>query len=151
MNRIEPKDRHKIIPASYLMLLDGDKVLLQRRFNTGYEDGNYSLPAGHVDAGESFTQAMVRETREEINIDIPQDVKVAHMAHRKSDDSERIDAFFVVKEWTGEIKNLEPNKCDDLSWFDMDDLPENTISFLKDIIPAIRDGKIYSEYGWSDR
>ncbi len=150
MNRIDPKDRHKVVPASYLMLLDGDKVLLQRRFNTGYEDGNYSLPAGHVDAGESFTQAIVREVKEEINIDIPKNIKVVHMAHRKADDSERIDAYFIAKEWSGEIKNLELNKYDDLSWFDVNDLPENTISFLKDIIPAILKGKIYSEHDWDE-
>ena len=43
------KERNKIIPASYAVLIKDNKVLLVRRFNTGYEDGKYSLPAGHVE------------------------------------------------------------------------------------------------------
>lgn len=35
--------KHTLIPASYLILKQGNKILLSRRENTGYEDGNYSL------------------------------------------------------------------------------------------------------------
>ena len=54
------KERHKIIPASYLVLIKNNKILLQIRFNTGYEDGKYSRVAGHVDKGETFTEAIIR-------------------------------------------------------------------------------------------
>ena len=64
------KTRHSIICASYLLLVRDTEVLLSRRFNTGYEDGNYSLPAGHVDKGESVADALVREAKEEIGIDV---------------------------------------------------------------------------------
>jgi 8-oxo-dGTP diphosphatase len=43
------------IPASYLFLERDNRILLLRRSNTGYEDGNYSLIAGHVEANESFS------------------------------------------------------------------------------------------------
>ena len=56
--------------AVYLILIEDDKILLQRRFNTGYKDGNYSLPAGHLDDNESITQALVREVKEEIDLDL---------------------------------------------------------------------------------
>jgi hypothetical protein len=39
------KTRHTNIPASYLILMKDNNVLLLRRFNTGYEDGNYSMIA----------------------------------------------------------------------------------------------------------
>ena len=55
------KQRNKNIPASYIILFKDNKVLLQRRFNTGYEDGNYSIVAGHVDPGESFTKYIIRK------------------------------------------------------------------------------------------
>ncbi|MFH1669466.1 MAG: NUDIX domain-containing protein [Candidatus Woesearchaeota archaeon] len=64
------KKRHQNVPASYLTLFKDDKVLLLRRFNTGYEDGNYSMVAGHVDPGETFTQCIIREAKEEAGIEL---------------------------------------------------------------------------------
>ena len=46
------KDRNKAVPAVYLILKEGDKILLGRRVNTGYHDGDYTVPSGHVEAGE---------------------------------------------------------------------------------------------------
>ena len=146
---IKTKDRHKIVPASYLVLRDRDKVLLLRRFNTGYEDGKYSLPAGHVDAGETFTEALCREVAEEIGVTLEAaDVRVAHMMHRKSIDSERADAFFVAEKWMGEPKNMEPHKCDDLSWHALEELPENIIPYVRRALECVRDGVFYSEFGF---
>ncbi|MFH0856765.1 MAG: NUDIX hydrolase, partial [bacterium] len=48
-----PKERFKVIPAVYLFLEEDGKILLLRRFNTGYEDGNYAFVSGHLDGGES--------------------------------------------------------------------------------------------------
>ncbi|HRO64782.1 MAG TPA: NUDIX domain-containing protein [Candidatus Dojkabacteria bacterium] len=82
----------KALVAVHLLLIKDDKVLLSRRFNTGYHDGDYSVPAGHVDEGETATQSMVREAMEEIGIKILlQDLKYSTVMHRYSDDkSERI-------------------------------------------------------------
>jgi 8-oxo-dGTP pyrophosphatase MutT (NUDIX family) len=124
------KERHTNIPASYLFLMRGDKVLLLQRANTGYGDGSYGVIAGHVDKGESFTDAMIREANEEAGILLDRDkIKIAHIQHKKSesDGSERVDAYFVATERNGEIQNKEPHKCSDLLWFPIDDLPENMI------------------------
>ncbi len=146
------KERHANIPASYMMLLKDDKILLLRRFNTGYEDGNYSLPAGHVDAEENFTQCVVRETREEIGVLVEfDDAKVVHIMHRDSGtqgNNERVDVFFVAKKWQGEVVNKEPTKCDNLEWFDVDKLPENVIPYIRQAIDGMKDKKYYSECGW---
>ena len=90
------KKRYSIICASYLLLMRGEEVLLSRRFNTGYEDGKYSVPAGHVDEGESVADALIREAKEEIGIDIQkQDIVLSHVMHRKgaSTSDERLDFF----------------------------------------------------------
>lgn len=138
------------ILASYLVLLRDDQVLLARRSNTGYRDGEYSLPAGHVEPGESFTAALCREILEEIGIRIDAKGLVApHILHRKGEDgSERVDAFFPVSQWEGEVRNQEPEKCDDLSWFPLDNLPENTVPYIKTVLVHIQQGVSYSEYGW---
>jgi NADH pyrophosphatase NudC (nudix superfamily) len=51
--------------AVHLFLLRGEKVLLQRRYQTGYEDGRYSVIAGHLDGGDTVIAAAVREASEE--------------------------------------------------------------------------------------
>ena len=141
------KERHKIIPASYLVLIRDNKILLQRRFNTGYEDGKYSVVAGHVDKGETFTGAIIREVKEEAGIILQaEDLRVVHIMNRNIQDNERIDVFFVAEKWTGNIENKEPNKCDDLSWFDLNDMPDNVILYIKEAVNCIRNKVIYSEF-----
>jgi len=146
------KKRHQNVPASYLTLFKDNKVLLLRRFNTGYEDGNYSMVAGHVDPGETFTQCIIREAKEEAGIDLkPENLKVVHVMHRDSQSDEyyeRIDVFFIAEKWNGEIINKEPHKCDDLSWFDLDNIPENTIPYIKQTLNMIKNKEFYSEFGW---
>ena len=66
-------DAYKIIPSVYLILERDGKILLGRRCNTGFLDGHYGLAAGHAEAYETFREAMVREAKEEIGIDIDVD------------------------------------------------------------------------------
>jgi 8-oxo-dGTP diphosphatase len=140
------------IPASYLFLERDNRILLLRRSNTGYEDGNYSLIAGHVEANESFSQCIMREAEEEAGILLnPKDLTVVHVMHRNSGldkRHERIDVFFTAADWKGSISNKEPQKCDDLSWFPKDSLPSNIIPYIKQAIQHIAKQENYSEYGW---
>jgi len=143
---------HSLIPASYLVPMRDNQVLLLRRFNTGYQDGKYSMIAGHVDPGETFTQTVIREAQEEAGILIDAaHLNVLHVLQRDSHEpvnNQRLDVFFGVREWQGEIRNMEPHKCDDLSWFDLDKLPENTIPYIRHVLEAILRGENYSEFGW---
>lgn len=141
------KERYKITPASYLVLIENNKILLQRRFNTGYEDGKYSLVAGHVDDGETFTEAIIREVKEEAGITLQaDDLSVVHIMNRNIENNGRIDVFFLAEKYTGDIENKEPNKCDDLSWFDLNDMPDNIIPYIKKAISCIKDKTTYSEF-----
>ncbi|MFH1959613.1 MAG: NUDIX domain-containing protein [Patescibacteria group bacterium] len=140
--------RFKLVIAVYLILIKDDKILLQRRYNTGYKDGNYSLPAGHLDDNESITQALLREVKEEIDLDLkPEDVELVHIMHRREDDI-RIDLFFTAKKYQGIPRNAELDKCDDLSWFPLDSLPENTLLYIREAIKNYFSKTLYSEVGW---
>lgn len=141
-------DKFKMIASVYILFRDGDTFLLSRRYNTGYEDGNWSLVAGHVDEGESITAAAAREAKEESGVDIdPGDLVLKTTMHRRKDDI-RMDFFFEPKKWTGELKNMEPDKCDDLQWFSATDLPSNTIPYIRQAIECSLRGQIYCEFGW---
>jgi 8-oxo-dGTP diphosphatase len=143
---VNPITRFKLILSVYLILVKDDKVLLLRRANTGYEDGKYSLPAGHADGDEPGREATAREALEEAGIKVkPQDLKFAHCMHRLQND-ERVDFFFTADKWEGEPKNMEPEKCDDLSWFPLDNLPDNIIPYIKQSLESQRDGIYYSEF-----
>ena len=140
--------RSRFVVAVHLFFLRDDRVLLLRRFNTGWEDGNYSVPAGHVDAGETVTQAAIREACEEIGVSLePYDVTVVHVMNRKSED-ERIDFFLLVRSWSGEIANREPDKCDDLSWYPVTSLPGNMIPYVRQALRNSQNGVLFSEFGW---
>lgn len=141
-------ERFKFISAVHLLLRDDNKILLLRRFNTGYEDGNYSVVAGHLDGKESVFDGMIREAREEAGIEIlKEDLTVVHVMHRISNDlSERIDFFLECRAWKGEIQNLEPEKCDELRWVEIDNLPQNVIPYITFAIQNVNQGISFSEF-----
>lgn len=144
-------EKFKIYFAVYLVLEKDGKLLMAKRSNTGYMDGMYSLVAGHVDGNETVYQAMLRETKEEVNVDIlPQDMKVVHVSHRNSNGGEReyIDVYLKASNFSGELKNLEPNKCSDLTWFEFDNLPEEIVPEVKKALEDISKGEIFSTLGF---
>lgn len=137
-----------MIASSYLLLIRDGKILLSRRFNTGYEDGKYSLPAGHVEEGESLTQAGAREFFEEIGVRFePKDLRLVHVMHRRENDI-RMDFFFTAKIDDQTPVNKEPEKCDDLRWFALKRLPTNTIPYIRHAIACYQEKIFYSEFGW---
>ena len=103
------------------------EVLLLRPANTGYEDGSYSIPAGHDEAGETAAQTGAREAAEEVGVRIhPSHLDFALVMHRRAEEP-RIDFFFAARGWDGEIENREPEKCGELLWAPLDHLPRNVV------------------------
>jgi 8-oxo-dGTP pyrophosphatase MutT (NUDIX family) len=142
------RERFRALVAVHLFLMRDDAILLLRRFNTGYEDGNYSVIAGHLDGGEEVIAAVIREAQEEAGITIaPADVNVVGVMHRQSD-TERIDFFVTASRWQGTIVNREPDKCDDLAWFPLDALPENVVPYVRRAIANARVGRWFDSFGW---
>lgn len=138
------------VGSAYLFLIEDNKILLQRRFNTGFEDGNYGVPAGHLDGGETAKEGCAREIKEEIGIDINiNDLEVVHVMHRNGEKDERIDFFMTATVYKGLVTNCEPNKCDGLDWFPLDELPNNIIDYVKVAIENYNNGVFYSEYDWN--
>jgi 8-oxo-dGTP pyrophosphatase MutT (NUDIX family) len=140
--------RFTLISAVHVFLRDGDRVLLLRRCNTGYEDGSYSVPAGHMDGNETVRMAAIREVEEECGVIISQDaIRVVGVMHRRASD-ERIDFFLESFRWDGHLYIREPGKCDDLRWVKMTELPLNTVPYVCQAMNNYLQGIWYSEYGW---
>ncbi len=141
--------RFTFLAAVHLFLVRNNSILLLRRYNTGYADGQYSVIAGHLDGNEEIKVAMVREAWEEANIKIiASELQIVGVMHRKSV-QERIDFFLMANLWTGEIVNKEPGKCDDLRWFPLTVLPENTVPYVRKAIENYQQGNWFDSFGWS--
>lgn len=142
--------RFSLLVTAHVFLLQSDHILLLRRYNTGYEDGNYSVIAGHLDGDETVIHAAIREAKEEAGVILkPEDLTVVGVMHRKSND-ERIDFFLAASRWQGKIVNCEPHKCDDLSWFPLAEVPENTIPYIRRALGNVQQGRWFDLYGWEE-
>lgn len=132
----------------HLFFFRGNQILMLRRFNTGYADGQYSVPAGHLDGGETVIAAAAREAMEEVGVRIdPQDIEFSSVMHRL-DGEERVDFFVKIRDWAGEPANTEPDKCDELRWVDVNDLPANTIPYIRQALRNHFQENRFDEFGW---
>lgn len=151
------EERLKIIPAVYLILKKNIKVnsngiiscdiLFGKRKNSGFCDGMYSLPAGHVEDNDTgLEDAIKRESMEELGGFIPKSLKLSHVLYRmdKFDlnprKDTRIDLFFEneIHEESEilNIANSEPEKCESLDWIHIEDIL-NPKCFSAQIIPYV--------------
>lgn len=141
-------DTAKPYVASYLIVKKDEKIAFVLRSNTGWMNGYYGLPSGKVEKNETFTQAAIREAREEIGIEVvPEGLRYVHTSHRSEGD-EWVDIFYEVTKWKGDVVNAEPHMHSELAWFDPQNLPKNIIPSLAFALSQIFEGKQYSEYGW---
>lgn len=140
--------RTKFPVTVHLLFFRGDQILLLRRFHTGYADGQYSVPAGHLDGGETVIAAAAREAQEETGIRIEADDLIFSSVLHRMEEEERVDFFVSVRKWQGEPSNTEPDKCDELRWVDLDALPHNIIPYVEKAIQNHREGIVFDEFGW---
>jgi 8-oxo-dGTP diphosphatase len=141
--------RFKLAGDVHLLLLNGDgEVLFGKRQNTGFEDGAWHVPSGHLEAGESVVRALIREAKEEIGVVIgDEDEEFAHVMHNSSSGG-RAAFFFTVRIWSGVPENREPEKCSELRWFPLAALPVHMIDYCRVALAHIAAGRAFSVYGW---
>ena len=143
-------DRFVVVPASYVFFVreeDGrQQVLLQLRQGTGYMDDHWAAAAaGHVEQGESVFEAAAREAAEELGVtDLELTPLCAmHRTGRTGDPiDERVDYFLLATSWSGEPRIIEADKCADLRWFGLHDLPTPVVPHELQVLEGYRDGTL---------
>jgi 8-oxo-dGTP diphosphatase len=145
-------DRH-LIDVHLLLVRDGHLLLTRRRDTNPVFDGLWHLPSGKLDAGESALHAAAREADEEIGVLIePSDLRHVHTLHVNGSGPEpRLGLFFETRHWVGEPTNREPDKCSTVSWFPLDELPDQLIDYPAAGIHAYRSGIPFSIHGWTQQ
>lgn len=118
---------------AYMLLQRHGKVLMLRRGPAAdYAAGLLCPPSGHVEPGETVSEAAIRETAEETGVRLRPDrvhsVTVVH--HRSPGGQARIGWFFAAElGWTGEPVNREPAKHAELAWIDPADPPGDLVAY----------------------
>ncbi|MFI7002243.1 NUDIX domain-containing protein [Nocardia sp. NPDC050175] len=135
-----------------LLMSRGERVLLARRRNTSFGDGEWNAPGGRLDDGEDVLTAVIREAEEEIGVRVERDdVRMVASMHIQSPPGQALIVFiFHTDTWSGEPQNLEPDRCSDLRWFDFDDIPEETILSTRAGIDMFRRKQHFGLYGWPE-
>lgn len=140
---------YKLLGDVHLILVDpAGRALFGLRQNTSVLDGTYHLPAGHVEAGESVVQAVIREAREELGVTVEAEhLEFAHVTHSTLTGG-RASFFFRVRQWKGLPVNREPGKCAGLRWIPLDGLTEAVSGHCRAALEHIAAGDPFSVRGW---
>lgn len=142
-------EHHRFYGAVFPLIIREGRILLHLRQGTGYMDGQWDMAgSGHIEAGETATQAVCRESHEELGIVIhPEDVRPAHICHRVSRTGGRtyFDCYFFVDAFDGLPEICEPDKCAALAWFPTNALPEDMIPIRRAHLSRALSGIPYSE------
>ncbi|HCT77025.1 MAG TPA: NUDIX hydrolase [Micromonosporaceae bacterium] len=134
----------------HLILRDTQgRVLLGMRQNTGWADGRYGLPSGHLEDGEAATAGTAREAEEEVGVLVKTaNLRLVHVMHHRTD-SGRMALFFEAHDWSGDIRNMEPEKCAGWGFYNPAALPGEAVAYIAQALAHIASGESYSEGGWS--
>ena len=146
-----------VVPASYLYLLRegsaGPEVLLQRRGPVPYMPDHWAAAAaGHVERGETAYDAAHREAAEELGItgiDLAFEFTMQRTQGGEAID-ERVDFFFTARSWTGEPRIVEPEKCAEIRWCPLADLPSPMVPHEAFALSRLGRGESYLSFGFED-
>ena len=108
--------RHQV--AAGVLVRDGRVLLCHRRADRRWYPDVWDLVGGHLEAGETPRQALVRECREELGVEVHDvgDPQLVDLPEAKM-------WVFAVRSWCGEPTNAAPEEHDATGWFDPAALP----------------------------
>ena len=133
-----------------IIVLGGDEVLLLRKINDlkPEKKEEWALVGGHVEAGESFRQALKREIMEEVGITVrEEDMEFKYFIDRSLAGQHKAHLFFKITTWQGEVYNKESDIHLEARWHKLDNLPANLGPLATKAIRSLYDNEIYGEYG----
>jgi ADP-ribose pyrophosphatase YjhB (NUDIX family) len=112
------------VGVGVIILNDEGKILVGKRKNSLAP--YYSIPGGNLELGETFEDGAIREIKEETNLDIknPQVINITNnLQTYRNEGMHYISVILFTKDFFGELKIMEPEKCGEWLWVDPKDLP----------------------------
>lgn len=134
----------RVVLISRLILENRGQILLLGQ--TTQNGGKYALPGGKVEANETPMQALIRECKEEADIDLSEDnLKLVHVLHRHKTNETLLVMYFKAVHWQGSLISKEPKKFKKTGWFLLNNLPKNLSRTTKSVLELFHKGVNYSE------
>jgi ADP-ribose pyrophosphatase YjhB (NUDIX family) len=121
---MQDKSNHPRVGLGIIIENSEGKILIGKRKNI--HAPYYSIPGGHLELGETFEAGAIRETKEETNLDII-DPKVICITNNletyRREGLHYISIVLLAKDYSGELKIMEPGKYGEFSWVEPHNLP----------------------------
>lgn len=118
-------------------ILDDDKLLLIQRRGAP-EAGHWGFPGGKVDWLEPVPDAVAREVKEELGIDLTGlELLTAVDQIDPKAPAHWVALVYLTERFTGEPQIMEPEKHLDVGWFPLDDLPEPLTAATRTALPQL--------------
>ena len=113
-----------LVGIGVIILNAQGKVLIGKR--KGSHAPYYSIPGGHLELGESFEVAAIKEIKEETNLTIinPKVICVTNnLDTYKLENKHYVSVILIADNFSGNLKNMEPEKCEGWQWCNPNNLP----------------------------
>lgn len=126
-----------------MIVLKDDSVLMGKRGKV-FGEGTWAFPGGHVEKGEKVEESMKRELMEEVGI-IPTKFELLTILNDipniEGQDNQYFRFVFVVDNFTGNVVNKEPDKCDEWKWFKKTEIPNPIFVGHKKVVDLFLSGR----------
>jgi len=118
------KDDYKTFHVGVnVFVLKDEKLLLGKRKNV-FGAGTWGLIGGHLEPGETMIDAAKREILEETGLEI-KDLIFSNLVNNCGQEEHYLQIGFVATEFSGEPYIKEPDRCEELRWFNLNELPKD--------------------------
>lgn len=147
-------DEKKRVGAGFGVILEREgKILLGMRHpdpdkaDSAFRSaGEWCLPGGKLEWGESFEDGAIREVKEETGITV-KNPRVISVHNCKNEHAHFMTVGLVADEWEGEAAVMEPDEIVEWKWFDLSDLPQNRYFPSFEVIENYLQKKFYIRRG----
>jgi ADP-ribose pyrophosphatase YjhB (NUDIX family) len=120
----------------------GEVLLMKRSKNSKNQALWWSQPGGAVDFNEKAITATKREIKEELGIEIDIWAEVAHIDHiLKKEGQHWLAIPFLARIKKGVPKIMEVEKCDEIGWFSLRNLPKKLTQTTMGTIKSYQEKK----------